>query len=131
MIDITAKKLYLVYKRIAMSQLRKGVKHMYWITGILGAAFILFPWILGYVNNAVAAGTSYLIGSIVLLVSIIEGIRQDSERWEYWTATILGLAAIAAPFVLGFNHPVAMWTSVITGIMLAVMAGTRLYVGRR
>ena len=104
---------------------------MYWITGILGLAFVLSPFVLGYSNNTAALWTSILIGGATIVVSWIEGTQQDREQWEYWTAAILGIVAIVAPFVFGFGEQsVATWTSVVVGGLIALFAGSKLTTGQ-
>lgn len=104
---------------------------MYWITGILGLVFVLSPFVLGYSNNAAAMWTSLLIGGATIVVSWIEGAQEDRARWEYWTAAVLGIVAVAAPFLFGFGEQtVAMWTSVIVGGLIAIFAGTKLTSGQ-
>lgn len=104
---------------------------MYWITGILGLALIAAPYFLGYTGDTVAYWTSMIIGVVVVGISAIEGFFKDRDLWEYWVAGILGLGAIVAPFILGFgSNANAMWTIVITGILLAFFAGSKLYSGR-
>jgi hypothetical protein len=58
----------------------------------------------------------------------VEGYSYDKDRWEYVVAALVGIAAISAPFVLGFSGiATAMWTSVAVGILLALTAGSKLY----
>lgn len=104
---------------------------MYWITGILGLALAISPFVLGFSGDMVALWTSLIIGGVTLIVSLIEGARADREKWEYWTAAILGLIAIAAPFVFGFSsQATATWTSVVVGILIAILAGSKLSMGQ-
>lgn len=42
----------------------------------------------------------------------------------YWVISILGLALIAAPYVLGYSGSTnALWSSIIVGAVVAVVAG--------
>jgi len=101
---------------------------MYWITGILGLGFAAAPFLFGYSENPVALWTSLLLGGAVMITSYLEAAAGDKERWEYVAAAIVGLGAIAAPFALGFGNLVtAMWSSVAIGLLLAVVAGYKLY----
>ena len=105
---------------------------MYWITGILGLAFALAPFLFGYSNNSAALWTSLLVGGATAVVSWFEGVQQGREAWEYWTAVTLGVIAIIAPFMFGFGgHMTAMWTSVITGILISFFAVSRLTTKQR
>jgi hypothetical protein len=100
---------------------------MYWATGILGLVLAVAPWIFGYSGNTVALWTSLIVGAATIIVSWIEGTQADREPWEYWTAAILGVVAIIAPFVFGFSrYTTAMWSTIVLGALIAVFAGTRL-----
>lgn len=100
---------------------------MYWITGILGIALAAAPYLFGYSNNQAALWTSFLIGGATLVVSWFEWIQQNREPWEYWTALILGIVAVAAPFVFNFDqHATAMWTTIVTGALIALFAWAKL-----
>ncbi len=97
---------------------------MYWITGILGLALIVAPFILGYNNTPVAMWSSIILGAAVVVVSIIKAIVHDTAKWEYWVVGILGLAAIVAPFVLGFRTQVRpLDASLILGAIVLVLSG--------
>ncbi len=104
---------------------------MYWITGILGLAFAVAPFVIGYSTNLIATWTSVVLGVVVLATSAVEYFQADKEQWEYWVAGIAGLVAIVAPFVLGFSaHQGAMWTSAVAGILLIIVAGGKLFSGQ-
>ena len=103
---------------------------MYWMTGILGFVLLIAPYIFGYADNTAALWISVIGGLFVGAVSIIEGIRKDTQNWEYWTAGVIGLFAVFAPLIFGFStYATAMWSSVIIGALIAIIAGTRLLTG--
>lgn len=100
---------------------------MYWITGVLGLILAVAPFIFGYTDNSAALWTSVLVGGATIIVSIMEGVQAD-RRWEYWAAGILGLIAIISPFIFGFGgNTTAMWTTVVLGVLIALFAGSRLF----
>lgn len=42
----------------------------------------------------------------------------------FWITGILGLALVAAPYVLGYSaNPTALWTSVILGVAVVIVSG--------
>lgn len=97
---------------------------MYWVTGILGLALMVAPFLLGYTSNPTAFWTSLVAGLVVLAVSLYKAITHDQARWEYMVATVVGLLAVFAPFVLGFGTlTMAVWTMVILGGLVAIFAG--------
>ncbi len=110
------------------SQMRREVNYMYYITGIIGLLLIVAPYFFGYSHNTGALWTSLLVGLGVLIVSTIEGIAERKAKWEYWTAGILGLLALAAPFTLGFSALTgAFWSTIVAGILLMVLSGYEVY----
>lgn len=100
---------------------------MYWITGLVGLASIVAPFILGYSDNVAALWTNLIIGAALVVASVMEGAARDLDNREYWAAGLLGLVAIIAPFVFGFSdHANAMWTSVVVGVVAVVAASAKL-----
>lgn len=100
---------------------------MYLLTGFLGLALIAAPYFFGYSGDMLALWTSLIVGAVLIIASIFEGIAADKERWEYWVVGAVGVAAIFAPFVLGFTAPgAALWTMVIIGMAAVLTAWTKL-----
>lgn len=96
---------------------------MYRITGMLGLALIVAPYILGYDGNTPAYWTSMLIGGVIVFVSFIEHLEKY-DMWEYWVAAILGIVAILSPFIFGFSENIlVMRMMVSTGLLLTLLSG--------
>ncbi|MEJ2710219.1 MAG: SPW repeat protein [Anaerolineales bacterium] len=101
---------------------------MYWITGILGLALILAPFVFGFSANTSAMWSSVILGAVITLASIVEGWTRDDRNWEYWVVGLAGILAILAPFVLGFSSVSgALWTAIILGAVVALLAGTKVF----
>jgi hypothetical protein len=101
---------------------------MFWLTGILGLVLILAPFVLGYQNDPTALWTSVICGAAVVVVSGYKAWAHDKAIWEYWVAGIAGVLAVLAPFALGFSALVtAMWTSIVIGAVVAVLAGYEVF----
>jgi hypothetical protein len=101
---------------------------MYWITGVLGALLIAAPYVLGYSNDPTALWSNIVLGAIVVIASAIKGLFPDRTRWEYWLAAIMGILAIAAPFVLHFTMlATALWASIVLGAIVTVLAGYEVF----
>lgn len=101
---------------------------MYWITGILGLALILAPFVFGFSANTSAMWSSVVLGAVITLASIVEGWTHDNRNWEYWVVGLAGILAILAPFVLGFSSVSgALWTAIILGAVVALLAGTKVF----
>ncbi len=106
------------------------MKNVYWVTGILGVLFIIAPFVLGYTGTPVALWTTVILGAAILIFSAIKAGIHDTADWEYWITGILGLAAVVAPFVLGFSTLVqAEWTSIILGVLVVLFSAYRLLFG--
>jgi hypothetical protein len=101
---------------------------MYWLTAILGLAMALAPFALGYRDNTFAMWTSVVLGAIVLLASLYEGIDERKAKWEWWVAGIAGILAVLAPFVFGFTlTTVALWSMIILGAVVFIVAGYEVF----
>ena len=97
---------------------------MYWLTGILGVAMAVAPYLLGYRDHTMALWTSVILGVVVVAVSIFEGTDARHAKWEWWIVGLAGILAAVAPFVFGFTAlTVAFWTLVVLGIVAVVVAG--------
>lgn len=103
---------------------------MYWLTGILGLGMLLAPFVFNFVDNPAALWTSLILGVFAVGLSFIEAVHKDAS-WEYWVVEGVGLLAIIAPFVFGFNtHANAMWVSIVAGVVLVAVAGSKLLFGQ-
>lgn len=101
---------------------------MFWITGVLGIAFIAAPFVLGYSTNTNALWSSIILGVVILLVSLYKAIAQDKGKWEYWVDGLAGLVAIAIPFALGFSTlATAMWACVVLGALVVISSGYEVF----
>lgn len=101
---------------------------MYWVTGIIGVLLVIAPFVLGFTANPPALWASVILGLAVLVVSIITGLVHDTANWEYWLIGLCGLAAIIAPFVMGFsNHVRPEWTNIILGALAIILSAYQLF----
>ncbi|MBI4498070.1 MAG: SPW repeat protein [Chloroflexi bacterium] len=102
---------------------------MYWVTGILGLALLVAPFVLGFSDHTAALWASLLLGGAITLVSVVKALAQDAmATWEYWIAAIAGVVAVVAPFLLGFSdHAAALWTSLLLGTAVAALAGYQVF----
>jgi membrane-bound ClpP family serine protease len=98
---------------------------MFWITSLLGVLLAIAPFVLGYTTDMPAMWTSLIIGAIVVVVSLFAQFTSAlDKRWEYWVLALAGLAAIAAPFVLGYSGlATALGISLVIGVILLLWDG--------
>lgn len=102
---------------------------MFWVTGLIGLALAVAPWILNYADNTNAMWVSVIAGVAVVLVSAYKGFMHDTDqKWEYWVAGLGGIVAAVAPFVLQFTAlTAALWTGVVLGVLLIAVSGYELF----
>lgn len=98
---------------------------MSWLIALLGVVLAIAPWLLGYSDESAAMWTSLVIGIVVAVVAAYDAITGDERRWEEWLAVIAGAAAVIAPFIFFSSVTTAVWTSVVIGVLLIVLAGYR------
>lgn len=102
---------------------------MYWLTGLLGLALGVAPFVLGYRYNTAAMWTSIVLGVVVVVLSAIEAMDESKQTWEYWVAGGAGLVAVIAPFVFGFSTIAwALWVTIVIGFLILLISGYEVYV---
>ena len=101
---------------------------MYYLTGILGVAAMVAPYLFGFSSNPPALWTSLIVGAVLIVASVLEGLAGDKDDVEYWVAGLTGLVAIIAPFVLGFSGMTLAYGAVAAvGVVTVLVAGARLF----
>ena len=99
-------------------------RYMFWLTGLLGLALIVAPFVLGFNTDTNAMWSSIVLGAVILVASVLEGAFRDASNWEYWLGALAGILAVVAPFLLQFNTPeqsTQMWTSIILGAVISLL----------
>ena len=94
---------------------------------VAGLALVLSPWLLGYaVAEAYAVWHACIAGIVIVLLAT--GALLAFRQYEEWANLAVGLWTLPAPWLLGFSAvTAAMWTHVIVGIVVAVLAATSLW----
>lgn len=98
---------------------------MSWIIAVLGVALAVAPWVLGYSDESAAMWTSIVLGVVVALVAAYDALVTNDRRWEEGLAVLAGAVAVVAPFIFFSEVTAAVWTSVILGALVVVLAGYR------
>lgn len=97
-----------------------GVRTLSTINLILGAWFIVSPWLLSYSSSA-AIWNQFIVG-IIIAVLAIGRLIAPSQRWMSALSGIAALWAIIAPFILSYNRSAAYWNEVVVAIAVAILA---------
>ncbi|MCK1340276.1 SPW repeat protein [Bradyrhizobium sp. 38] len=93
---------------------------------ILGAFLFFSPWIFGF--DAGRPSQNAHIAGIVIAILAIAALAAFAV-WEEWLNLIVGLWALIAPWVLGFEGTkTAMTIHVVVGIAVAVLAAIELWI---
>ena len=87
----------------------------------LALAVFLFvsPWLFAFAHGTLRIDT-WICAGIVVIVSAVALIA--FREWEEWIACILGVWIAVSPWVLGFQHTVAMFINLSVGILIAYLA---------
>lgn len=88
---------------------------------VFGLWLLISPWVLAYRMEASATWNAVIVGALIVAVALFELFR--IRAWEEWTSVALGVWLLISPWLLGFSAVgSAMWTAVIVGLAVAVLA---------
>jgi hypothetical protein len=91
-----------------------------WLMLLFGAWLVISPFVLGYsaTDAMMMLWNPVIVGVAVVVFSI--AVLRKTQVWEEWVLLALGAWLIAAPFLLGYaSMPVAMWNSIIVGLLVS------------
>lgn len=99
------------------------------ITVVTGVLLVLAPFVLG-ITPPEGASLGVMTVNFVLsgLAAIVLGAAAlfYFQKWEEWLDIALGAWVFVSPWVLGFAYAqTAMWTTVVCGLVIAVMGAWR------
>jgi hypothetical protein len=84
------------------------------------------PWILGFASEHVAAPNAWVSG--IVIGAVATGAPTKLAEWEDWINLLLGVWVLVSPWVLSFSaQTTARWAHVGIGLIVAVLAGLRLW----
>ena len=105
--------------------MKANLKLVDWINLVLAILLVISPWVLGFSATA-ASYNAVIAGLIIGLVAV--GAIVAFAQWEEWVNLVVGVWVFIAPFVLGFSiEAPAMWTHVVIGLVVAVLAAYELW----
>lgn len=87
---------------------------------ILGIWLVIAPLVIYFASPA-ALWNEVIVGVILFALALS---RTSALRitWPSWVNLVLGAWLIIAPFVLGNNNSSAVWTQVISGAVIGLVA---------
>ena len=89
------------------------------------AAFLFVsPWLFAYASGA--ARIDFWASSALIAVVSAAAMAAFYD-WEEWLNLSVGVWLISAPWILGYAHSRAMHISIGVGIIVAYLAGLRLW----
>ena len=97
-----------------------------WLAVLIGAWFILSPWIFGFSGHPGAVWTSIIFGSIQVLVSIWAGVLSESSanwsNWQNWISLLMGVWFVIQPWASAISGYVGnTWMSIILGLLTILL----------
>lgn len=96
---------------------------------ILGALLFISPWLFTFAPGA-ESWNGWIAGIVIALLSV--AALSAFAEWEEWLNLIVGLWVIVSPWVLHFSaNTTAMWTNVIVGVIVAVVAAIEIWLTHR
>jgi hypothetical protein len=96
------------------------------INAVLAVFLFFSPWLVGFRDVQIASWNAGVCGLVISLVAALAITRL--QEWEEWSNALLGLWTAAAPWILGFAGTVAaMWTHVLVGLAVVVLAVVELW----
>ena len=104
-----------------------------WLGLVLGLYIFITPWLAPYILPFATASmmvyaTGTTIGLAAVCVSIL-GIL-DPRVWIDWSKFWLGLALLAAPWVLGFSGLIVFTSSFVSAAMLLIIVSGLAFASR-
>jgi hypothetical protein len=92
---------------------------------VFGVLLFVSPFVFGETSQAVAAGSAYVLGVVIVLSGIVTAAIRDTRRSPIlYVPGVVAVLTIFAPFILGFAGVTGIaWTAWVMGVLtLAVVA---------
>ncbi len=86
---------------------------------VLAIFLFISPWLFAFANGKLRIDT-WVSAALVAMISLLALIA--FRDWKEWIACILGLWIAVSPWVLGFQHTVAMFINLSVGLSIAYLA---------
>jgi len=93
------------------------------LVALAGLWLLASPFVIPPPATSAALQSNVISGVIVTVFAAIHAWRSPSKSWLAWVSGLIGLWALASPWLLGFAHSGAfMWSNVIAGLVIVVLA---------
>ena len=86
---------------------------------VLAIFLFISPWLFAFANGKLRIDT-WVSAALVAVISLLALIA--FRDWKEWVACILGLWIAVSPWVLGFQHTMAMFINLAVGLSIAYLA---------
>ncbi|MFZ1047338.1 MAG: SPW repeat protein [Pseudolabrys sp.] len=86
---------------------------------VLAIFLFISPWLFAFANSKLRIDT-WVSAGLAAVISLLALIA--FRDWKEWIACILGLWIAVSPWVLGFQHTVAMFINLAVGLSIAYLA---------
>ena len=87
---------------------------------VLAIWLVLAPLVIYFASPA-ALWNEVIVG-IILFALALSRTSATQVTWPSWVNLILGAWLVIAPFILGNNNSSAIWTQVISGLVIGLVA---------
>jgi hypothetical protein len=97
------------------------------VVNAIAAAFLFVsPWLFGFSGEQTVVWNACVSGLVIAGLALAATVKL--QEWEEWVNLVLGLWVAISPWVLGFaGIASAMWTHVVVGITVAILAAVELW----
>jgi hypothetical protein len=95
-------------------------------TIVFGVLLFISPFVFGETSQAVAAGSAYVLGVLLVLSGIATATIRDSRRSPIlYVPGVLAVVTFFSPFVLGFAGVTGIaWTAWAMGVLTLAAVAT-------
>lgn len=95
-----------------------------WLCALIGAWFIVSPWVLRISHEATATKVSVIVGAVQVIVSIWAAqtfVRPNYKIWQNWVALICGFWFVIHPFLGDFE--LGQYYSIVVPGLITIIFG--------
>jgi hypothetical protein len=92
-----------------------------WLNIALGIWVIISPFVVQFWRLPAAMWNNVIVGIVIAILAIIRTSVPRQAGWS-WANVILGIWMIISPFALGVTTTAILWTNIILGIVIALIA---------